>query len=303
MTFAVRLNICYSSRCFMKSMTGHGRGNSQLGGVRSVVECFSVNRRSAEIVFLASREYSIFEPRVREIVLDRLARGRVTISLGVTTESGKHSLINTERATAYAAELRELQKVLGLSGELSIETILAGPGVRADSSAFAEHIWPSVEQALHAALDDLLAMREKEGENLQLILEKTMTMLARVGNGIRCHAERLTERHRKNLYAHLEEAGLTCKNNDPRIATEIALFAERCDITEELDRLDSHCDQFGEKLLSKNPVGRTLEFIIQEMSREWNTIGSKANDVAISRFVVEAKTSLDRLREQIANIE
>ena len=287
----------------MESMTGHGRGIASANGVRVVAECSSVNRKSAEVVFAAAREYWVFEPRVREEILTRISRGRVTVNMTIVVDESKTEHIDREAAKAYYKELVALQKALGLTGEIPLKLVLAGPCIKNDLLHDPDKLWCVVKKALGTALDALVKMRAKEGRNLQVALKREVVNIGRAASGIYEHADRLKERHRKTLEERLAEAGLQREVSDPHVAAEIALFAERCDITEELDRITSHGEQFIEKLDAKGPVGRTLEFILQEMIREWNTIGSKANDISVSRFVIEAKTSLDRLREQLANIE
>jgi len=160
-----------------------------------------------------------------------------------------------------------------------------------------------VKRALGSALDGLMVMRGREGANLKKEISGTITRLAGRVRSVRVLAPRVPKRQRENLLRRLESANLPVDVMEPRLAAEIAVFAERCDITEELARLESHLVQFREYLAASGPAGRTMEFLTQEMGREWNTIGSKANDAEISRLVVEAKSELDRAREQLANIE
>jgi len=284
-------------------MTGHGRGIANANGVRVVVECASVNRKSAEVVFAASRDYLAFEPRVREEVLGSVSRGRVTVNMNIAIDEAKTIHIDHKAAKAYYKELVALQKVLGLTAEIPLRVILAGPCVKSDLMHEPDKLWPTVKKALRTALDALLAMRAKEGRHLKSVLKREMINISRATKGIALHADRLKDRYRQTLQERLCSAGLQRELADPHVSAEIALFAERCDITEELDRIASHVEQFLEKLTASGPIGRTLEFILQEMMREWNTVGSKSCDISVSRFVIEAKTSLDRIREQLANIE
>jgi uncharacterized protein (TIGR00255 family) len=288
----------------MKSMTGHGRGAAGAKNLRVVVECFSVNRRQCEVALVASRDLAWLEPRVREEVLKRISRGKVQVSLAVEhPPQSAPGVVNKWRAAAFLREARALQKELGLSGEISLETVLAAPGVLKTEEAENGELWPLVRQALGAALDRLLAMRAREGVHLKgELLRAVAHMRARLRR-VKALAPRVPKRQRAALLARLQAARLPVDLLDPRIVTEIAVFAERCDITEELARLESHLGQFGEHLESDEPVGRTLEFLAQEMGREWHTTGAKANDAEISLLVVEAKAELDKAREQLANVE
>jgi uncharacterized protein (TIGR00255 family) len=288
----------------MKSMTGHGRGVASANGLRVVAECFSVNRRQGEVALAVSRELAWIEPRVREEVLKRISRGKVQVSLAVEHSSKSAPVfIDKRRAAKFLSEARSLQKELDLGGAISLETILSAPGVLQTDEVTERELLPLVTRALGAALDGLLAMRVREGAYLKKELARGVAGMAALVRRVRALAPRVPKRQREVLLRRLQSARLPADVLDPRIATEIAIFAERCDITEELSRLESHLAQFRVHLEGEGPVGRTLEFLAQEMGREWNTAGAKANDAKISLLVVEAKAKLDRLREQLANIE
>jgi uncharacterized protein (TIGR00255 family) len=288
----------------MKSMTGHGRGTATANGLRVVAECFSVNRRQGEVALAASRELAWIEPRVREEVLKRISRGKVQVSLAVERSSQSAPVfIDRRRAAEFLSEAQSLQKELKLGGVISLETILAAPGVLHTDDVTGRELWPLVSRALGVALDGLLAMRVREGAYLKKELARGVAGMTALVRRVRLLAPRVPKRQREMLLRRLQSARLPADVLDPRIAAEIAIFAERCDITEELARLESHLAQFREHLESDGPVGRTLEFLAQEMGREWNTAGAKANDAKISLLVVEAKAKLDRVREQLANVE
>lgn len=285
-------------------MTGHGRGTARANGLRVVAECFSVNRRQGEVALAVSRELAWIEPRVREEVLKRISRGKVQVSLAVERSAkSAPAFIDKRRAAEFLSQVRALQKELNLGGVISAETILAAPGVLRGEDVTGRELLPLVSRALGAALDGLLAMRVREGAYLKRELARGVAGMAALVRRVRALAPRVPRRQREILLRRLQSARLPANVLDPRIATEIAIFADRCDITEELARLESHLAQFRENLESDAPVGRTLEFLAQEMAREWNTAGAKANDAKISLLVVEAKAKLDRVREQLANIE
>jgi uncharacterized protein (TIGR00255 family) len=288
----------------MKSMTGHGRGSAVAGNLRIVVECFSVNRRQCEVTLVASRDLAWLEPRVREEIFKQISRGKVQISL--TVEHPPQSapvLVDRRRAAEFLREVRALQKELGLAGDISLETVLSAPGVLKTEDAQQGELWPLVRQALSEALEGLLAMRVREGAHLKKELLRAVARMTARLRRVKALAPRVPKRQRAALFTRLQAARLPVDLLDPRITTEIAVFAERCDITEELARLESHLGQFGDHLESNEPIGRTLEFLAQEMGREWHTTGAKANDAEISLLVVEAKAELDKAREQLANVE
>ena len=285
-------------------MTGHGRGSAVAGNLRIVVECFSVNRRQCEVALVASRDLAWLEPRVREEIFKRISRGKVQVSL--TVEHPPQSapvLVDRRRAAEFLREVRALQKELGLAGDISLETVLSAPGVLKTEDAQQRELWPLMRQALSEALDGLLAMRVREGVHLKKELLRSVARMTARLRRLKALAPRVPKRQRVALFTRLQAARLPIDLLDPRITTEIAVFAERCDITEELARLESHLGQFGDHLESHEPVGRTLEFLAQEMGREWHTTGAKANDAEISLLVVEAKAELDKAREQLANVE
>jgi uncharacterized protein (TIGR00255 family) len=288
----------------MKSMTGHGRGAVVAGHLRVVAECFSVNRRQCEVALTTSRELAWLEPRVREEVLKRVSRGKVQVSLAVEYSAQSSPVVlNRRRAAEFLREARALKKELALGGEISLETVLAAPGVLKTDDANGRELWPLVRRALDGALDRLLAMRLREGVHLRKELLRGIARMSALQKRVRTLAPRVPKRQRTALLKRLHSARLPLDVLEPRVAAEIAIFAERCDITEELARLESHLEQFREQIDKDEPVGRTLEFLAQEMGREWNTTGAKANDAQISLLVVEAKAELDKAREQLANVE
>lgn len=285
-------------------MTGHGRGEAVVNGVGASVECFSVNRKQAEVNVATARDFAWIEPLVREEVLKTVSRGKVQVTVSVDRNSaGGTNLVDAAKAADYLKELQALQKKLGLTGEIALETLLGLPGVMRSSDEIGRTAWPAIGKALQKAMEDLLSMRVKEGAHLQKELGRSARKLAGIVKTIRPLAARVPTLHRDALLKRLQASGLGIDSHEPRVVNEIAIMAERSDVTEELTRLASHHAQFTEKLASKEPVGRTLEFIIQEMGREWNTLGAKAGDAEIARLVVDAKAELDRLREQTANIE
>ena len=285
-------------------MTGHGRGTAVARNFRVVAECFSVNRRQCEVALVTSRDLAWLEPGVREEVFKRISRGKVQVSL--TVEHPPQSapvLVDRRRAAEFLREVRALQNELDLAGDISLETVLSAPGVLRTEDTQQGELWPLVRQSLGQALEGLLAMRVREGTHLKKELLRAVARMTTRLRRIRALAPRVPKRQRAALFNRLQAARLPVDLLDPRITTEIAVFAERCDITEELARLESHLGQFGDHLESNEPVGRTLEFLAQEMSREWHTAGAKANDAEISLLVVEAKAELDKAREQLANVE
>lgn len=293
----------------MNSMTGHGRGIAAGKGCRIAVEVASVNRRQADVQVCLPRELDPLEPRVREAVLRSISRGRVSVRVrwvATAAMAAEVALVHRPLARAYAAEFRRLQKELqwpelpGLEAVLRALGVLQSP-VETDRS---ETFWPVLEKALCKALEAMNRMRRKEGRHLARDLQERMKTLRRMAREVGKLAPEVPRRAHTQLLQRLEGLGLPgIAPNDERLLKELALFADRCDITEELTRLESHFRQWDDLLRSEQPVGRTLDFLLQEMFREINTVGSKAGDARISALVVGMKTELEKLREQVQNIE
>jgi uncharacterized protein (TIGR00255 family) len=293
----------------MKSMTGYGRGECARDGFKITAELGAVNRRQTEISVSLPREMEMLEAPVRDAINAQVARGRVTARIGIHASAGKSSArahINVSLAKAYATELGKLAKQLKLSGGVSLDQILRAPGVfQSDEElVVADKIWPVVEKALKQALLSLVKMREREGAHLAEDLAARIGVMRKAVEKIQKQAPLTVENYRKQLLERIKAAGIeNVAADDERLLKEIVLFADRSDISEELTRLQSHFKQFEDCRKSREPVGRTLDFLAQEMNREINTIGSKANDAIISREVVTLKAELEKFREQAQNVE
>ena len=292
----------------MKSMTGYGRGEQTQEGYKISAEVSSVNRRQAEINVYLPRELEPLESRVRTEINKRLARGRVTTR--ITLHAGENVVgqaqVNMGLAKAYARELRKLAAELKISNELTLETLVRAPGVfQADTAlADADHFWPAIESAVAKALEACVKMRSREGAHLAKDLKARISAMRKSVAKVQKEAPAMVERYRDQLRERIKNAGLPLPpEEDERLQKEIVYFADRSDITEELTRLESHFKQFDEVTKSDEPVGRTLDFLAQEMNREVNTIGSKASDSTIVREVVTLKTELEKFREQVQNVE
>lgn len=288
----------------MKSMTGHGRGESRSPSWAAVVECHSVNRKSLEVVVHGDRAPQMPEQQMREAVHRRLSRGRVQINVGLqklSVEAGPR--IDRGAAEAFAHEARALKDFLKLAGELTLAEVLAAPGVCRTAEDGGEEIADLILKALESALDGLETARADEGLALKEILKSQAGGLYSILSQIAAQAPEIVSLHRSLLLQRIAQAAIPLETDSPRLLAEIALFAERSDITEEIDRARIHTSRLQQKLEDTEPVGRTLEFLVQELGREFNTIASKSQSAAVTALVIEAKTGLDRIREQIANIE
>jgi uncharacterized protein (TIGR00255 family) len=289
----------------MRSMTGYGRGTATFEGRQVSVELSAVNRKQAEISLSLPRELLELEPRLRDEINAHLSRGRLTVSVALHAKAGGRGGVNLAAAREYQGQLEALRKTLKLGGEITLEQVLRGPGVM---EAGAEEIdveaaWPQVCRALTAALRSFVRMREQEGKALAADLRKRAVGIQKQVAGIAELAPQVSAHHRAALLDRVAKAGLEIAPSDERVLKEAIFFADRSDISEELTRLRSHLDQFLGHFHKREPVGRTLDFLLQELFREINTIGNKANFLAISQSVVVVKTELEKLREQAQNIE
>jgi uncharacterized protein (TIGR00255 family) len=288
-------------------MTGQGRGECTRDGVRVVVELRAVNRRQTEIMVQLPELLVPLETRVRDLVGTMVSRGRCEVRVQLELPGGlAPARVNVAVAKAYAGELARLAMELGRSEVPSLEVLIRCPGVLEAGSggSDAEVHWGTLEEALRAGLGSMDQMRRREGEALASDLADRIRLLREAAERVRERAPQVMVRYRENLTQRLRAAGLEgIPVEDERILKELVVYADRSDISEELARLDSHFQQFEDCRRSKEAVGRTLDFLAQEMNREINTIGSKANDAVISVEVVRLKTELERFREQAQNVE
>ena len=292
----------------LSSMTGYGHGSAAAGGVRVDVELSSVNRKQLDVRVNLPRPLAALESRVLEQVQAAMSRGHVSGAVTVHETALKRQQgvrVDTALAGAYVRVLRRTAETLKLADDLTARDLLALPDVvtRASMDEDLERIGTLLTRAVRQALQRLNAMRVKEGESLAADLRRRLTDLAACLELIRAAAPQVTAKYRALLEGRLRQAGFTAVADDPQVLKELALFADRADIAEEVTRLDSHLGQAVGLLKSAEPVGRTLDFLAQEMYREINTIGSKANDVGIVREVIRFKTDLERIREQVQNVE
>jgi uncharacterized protein (TIGR00255 family) len=214
--------------------------------------------------------------------------------------------LNVPLAKAYARELKRLSEQLKLPGPVTLDQLARAPGVFQTDEEIVEEadFWPAVQKALTVALRMLVKMREREGTHLAVDLNQRIRTMRKAASRVQQQAPRVAKRYREQLLERIRDAGLEAPGtDDERLLKEVVYFADRSDISEELTRLQSHFQQFEDCVKSGEPVGRTLDFLAQEMNREINTVGSKANDSVISREVVILKAELEKFREQAQNVE
>ena len=291
------------------SMTGHGEGQCQRGGVTAAVEVRAVNNRYFKLSTSTVEQLGAWESQIEAIVRRHVRRGSVHVELRVERESGDAELrLNEAVLTGYHQQLAALARKLGLSDAVRLDALVDLPGVvdeRSMKKSIAESDWPAIEGALTAALEQLTRMRGEEGRAMESDLRGNCRQIGEELARIEERAPQVAEGYRGRL---ADRIGKLLAEHDVKVDAadlirEVGLFAERSDVSEECVRLRSHLDQFDAILNQPESNGRKLDFLTQELLREVNTIGSKANDAQIARHVVEIKSLIERIREMVQNVE
>ncbi len=291
----------------MNSMTGYGRAAAALGGFTLTVQVGSVNRKTLDLTVKLPRDWeSGLEQEISAEIRRSLVRGKVHVDVELNGQDGETGAVWNDEGVG-----RTLDRLKALAGRrgvpFQVTADLLWRIASAERQPLQQPAGAAAKSALMAALGEalagLLAMRAKEGAALQADLLKRVGTLQGHVDAVAARAPHVPGQYRDLLFKRLREAGLELNLDDERVRKEVALFADRCDISEELTRLRSHLDQLEQLLRSDREIGRKAEFILQEIGREVNTIGSKANDLPIAKAAIEFKNELERVREQVANIE
>ena len=289
------------------SMTGFGRAELSVGSRDIIVEIKSVNHRYYEFSCRTGRGYSFLEDKLKKYVGEKVSRGKVDMYVSVTEtdDAAVEVELNKPLASGYIAAMNAMAEEYGVQNDISVSVLSRFSDVFQISRPPADEdaVFADVKVAVDAALEHFLSMREAEGEKLKAdILSRAETIISIVGE-IEERSPITVKEYRERLYAKLSEVLQSTNIDDQRILTEAAIFADKVAVDEETVRLRSHFDQMKSFLDSGVPVGRKLDFIVQEMNREANTIGSKVNDSALAHKVVDIKAELEKIREQVQNIE
>lgn len=291
----------------LKSMTGFGRAKYEENSREYIIDIKSVNNRYSDISIKMPRSISFLEEKVKQKVTNSISRGKVEVYITFNnySEKGKNIRINSELAKRYINEIKELSESTNNSQIINIQEILKLPDVlniQLDEDA-EELIWNELEIALSEAITNFISMREKEGNKIQEDLENRITLIEKNVNEITDISTGLVQEYIVKLEKRINEILKDNVVDQSRLAQEVVIFSDKCSIEEELTRLRSHIIQFRDLLNSNTATGKKIDFLIQEMNRETNTIGSKANNLQITNYVIEIKTELENIREQIQNVE
>lgn len=291
----------------IKSMTGFGRAEQIIDGRDIIVEIRSVNHRYYEFSARVPRAYGYIEEKLKSFLNGRISRGKVEVSVSIAAVEAADTLIEINKAVAkgYVDALRSVGEELGLADDLTLSQLVRLPDIftvrkTADDE---EQIWNSVKTVADDAVSKFISMRETEGLKMKEDVLERSDIIERLVDEVERLSPISAENYRSKLYSRLCEV-LADKNIDEqRIVTEAAIFADKTAVAEETVRLKSHIRQLRDMLALDEPVGRKLDFLIQEFNREANTIGSKAQDIAVTKIVVDLKSEIEKIREQIQNIE
>ena len=291
----------------MKSMTGYGRAKEERDGRTITVELRAVNHRYLDCTVKAPRQYGFLDDAVKKAAAARIARGKVEIFVGVEIEEGGDVAVtvNHQLAKRYLDALHELSETYGLRDDVTVMALAKLPDVLGSEriEQDAEAMTRDVLAVFDKACDGFDQMREREGEKLAEDVRSRCAAIGRMVGEVETRAPERVKEYREKLLARMQEVLADTSIDETRILTEAAIYADKTAVDEETVRLRSHLHQMDGMLRETQPVGRKLDFLVQEMNREANTIGSKANDVALARIVVDIKGEIEKIREQIQNIE
>lgn len=291
----------------IKSMTGYGRFQQTIDGREIMVEIKSVNHRYFEFSARVPRAYGYLEEKLKSFVQSKVSRGKVEVGVTVYNIEGKDAQIEVNKSIAqgYVSALRKANEMLALEDDITLSRLIKLPDIFnvIKNTEDEEVIWKDVKLVAEEALNNFITMREVEGMKMKDDIKSRLGYIGELVDMVEERSPAVTQAYRDRLYGKLCEILNDKKIDEQRILTEAAVFAEKTAVDEETVRLKSHIQQFNGLLDIDEPVGRKLDFLIQEFNRESNTIGSKAQDIEITKIVVELKSEIEKIREQIQNIE
>lgn len=291
----------------LHSMTAFGRGEAVADGYRFTVELRTLNHRFCDIRVKLPRRYTDFEEEIKRKLSSQFSRGRIEVNVVAdeTLDKVQHLTVDTELAETYKRLLLDLRDKLGIEGGLRLDTLLQFRDIFAfkEDEESRGQAWKVMETALDQGVKQCIHMRREEGSAIEADFSERLNRLETLVREIESRAPLVVIDVQERLQKRIEELLGQGELDESRLAQEVAIQAEKSDVIEELIRFKSHIQQFGTLLEASGPRGRQLEFVLQEMHREINTIGSKANDVQIGQTVIQIKTELERFREQLQNVE
>jgi len=291
----------------MRSMTGFGRAQIQFQNDIITLEVASVNKRNLEVLLSSPKEWQAFEIHASQKVKSKIYRGRIRISVSIEQQSGKtSSLFNKDQLSSDFSELKKLLQEYGTSIEIKGETILELLKLRNSNDSHAipiTEVDEILDGLLSDALEKLLEMKNQEGNALRKDMSERVSQIAKLVSKIESESLNIAQEWKEKLFQRLSNAGLQIDLDDERVLKEITIFAEKSDISEEITRLNSHILQLHTTFQQAESIGRKIEFLLQEMGRELNTICSKSTKIQCTQIALDARNELEKLREQALNVE
>lgn len=292
----------------MRSMTGYGRGECLLYDRKFVVEIKSVNHRYNDITIKMPRAMLMYEDKIKKILTTEISRGKteVYVSFESFAADDVNVKVNKALAEGYINALEEIKKEFNISDNVSLSLVARFPDLitvdKTSSESEQDQVWECLENAVKQALENFVAMRSTEGEALKSDILLKLNKIHDAIEHVKERAPQVAEDYRARLVARLKEIE-EVNVEESRIISEVAIFADKACIDEEITRMFSHIDQMRSILEATEPVGRKLDFLVQEMNREVNTMGSKSNDLEITNTIVDTKSEIEKIREQVQNFE
>lgn len=289
----------------MQSMTGYAEMPFKLKQDLFNVEIRSLNSRFFDLIIKLPEELYPFEDDIKKLIQSKIKRGRINFSINCSRKMQDDAVIDIQAAKKYVKALKDVKKTLKISGDVNLSMLLELPQVfnTKKENKFTRDIWPLFKVNIEKAVDLLVSARKKEGKDISASLLKHLSSIETSTKNIEKKLPTVVKLQKEKLEKILKEFVPDIDLNNMRLAEELTLFASKCDVSEEMSRLESHLKNFKEIIRRDGPTGKTFEFIIQELTRETNTTGAKADNFEISKEIISIKEELEKIREQVQNIE
>ena len=290
----------------IRSMTGYGRGKFEDNGREYTVEIKTINHRYNDISIKMPRYLNFLEDKIRQYITKQISRGKMEVYVTVKNISSSSKNIAVDKALAgeYVSQMRDLIEMYDLKDDISVSSLMRLPDIITNSDIEDEELyWNAIKGALEIAINSLISAKEIEGEKLKLDIDKRLHVISEYVDIVKEKSADLLEEYKTKLQNRINELGVSSIVDENRLGMEIVLFADKSSICEEVTRLNSHITSLRNMLEVTGPIGKKIDFLVQEMNRETNTIGSKANSIGITNYVVEMKNEIENIREQVQNIE
>lgn len=290
----------------IRSMTGYGRGKFESNGMEYTVEIKAVNHRYNDISIKMPRYLIFLEDKIRQYISKEVLRGKIEVFITIKNVGDVPKNIAVDKALAgeYVSQMRELIGMYNLKDDISVSSLMRLPDIITNSEIENEDFyWNAIKEALSIAVENIISAKEMEGEKLKTDIEKRLSIISDYVEQVKEKSASLIDEYKAKLQNRIKELDANGIIDENRLGIEVVLFADKSSICEEVTRLNSHISSLRNMLEQNGAIGKKIDFLVQEMNRETNTIGSKANNIGITNFVVEMKNEIENIREQVQNIE